>query len=221
MRRPPLLAGVTMAAILGVSLTTVSMPARAGEPSAGPGPAAEAPASGAPSTTPAPAVGAPAAGGGAAPGTPGATAAPAGGPMLGPATPPLDLVASTPKGELKNPYNADIAAIAEEGHHRYLSAGCNGCHGGGGGGGMCPPLTNDTWVYGSDDDTLFRLIALGSDGLTKAGYARVKHEVVTGPMPPFGSVIKTSDDLWRIIAFIRSVNPSSLKPAAAPAGTPQ
>ena len=141
--------------------------------------------------------------------------------MLGPATPPLDLVASTPKGELKNPYNADIAAIAEEGHHRYLSAGCNGCHGGGGGGGMCPPLTNDTWVYGSDDDTLFRLIALGSDGLTKAGYTRVKHEVVTGPMPAFGSVIKTSDDLWRIIAFIRSVNPSSLKPAAAPAATPQ
>ena len=43
MRRPSLLAGVTMAAILGVSLTTVSMPARAGEPSAGPGPAAEAP----------------------------------------------------------------------------------------------------------------------------------------------------------------------------------
>jgi mono/diheme cytochrome c family protein len=138
--------------------------------------------------------------------------------MLGPATPPLELIASTPKGELKNPYNADIAAIAEEGHHRYLSAGCNGCHGGGGGGGMCPPLTNDTWVYGSDDDTLFRLIALGSDGLTKAGYARVKHEIVTGPMPPFGGIIKTSDDLWRIIAFIRSVNPSSLKPVATPSG---
>ncbi len=25
---------------------------------------------------------------------------------------------------------------------------------------MRPPLTNDTWVYGSHDDTLFRLIAL-------------------------------------------------------------
>jgi hypothetical protein len=42
------------------------------------------------------------------------------------------------------------------------------------------------------------------------------HEVVTGPMPPFGGIIKTSDDLWRIIAFIRSVNPSSLKPAKPP-----
>ncbi|HEY6655951.1 MAG TPA: c-type cytochrome [Methyloceanibacter sp.] len=131
--------------------------------------------------------------------------------MLGPATPPLELVASTPKGELKNPYNGNIGAIAEEGHHRYLSAGCNGCHGGGGGGGMCPPLTNDTWVYGASDDTLFRLIALGTDGLTKAGYTRLKHEVVVGPMPPFGQIIKTSDDLWRIIAFIRSVNPNSMK----------
>jgi mono/diheme cytochrome c family protein len=156
----------------------------------------EAPASGASSATPA-------AAGGAQPG----------GPMLGPATPPLDLVASTPKGQLKNPYNADIAAIAEEGHHRYLSAGCNGCHGGGGGGGMCPPLTNDTWVYGAGDDTLFRLVALGSDALQKQGYTRVKHEVVVGPMPPFGAIIKTSDDLWRIIAFIRSVNPDSLKHA--------
>lgn len=152
----------------------------------------------------------------------GAAAAQPGGPMLGPATPPLELVASTPKGELKNPYNADIDAIAEEGHHRYLSAGCNGCHGGGGGGGMCPPLTNDTWVYGpASDDTLFRLIALGTDALKADGYTRIKHEVVVGPMPPFGGIIKTSDDLWRIIAFIRSKNPSSMKqvdmPYVAPA----
>ena len=50
-----------------------------------------------------------------------------------------------------------------------MTAGCNGCHGGGGGGGMCPPLTNDTWVYGRDDDTLFRLITLGTDDLQKQG----------------------------------------------------
>ena len=169
----------------------------------------EGPASGAPSATPAPA-------GGAAP----AAAAQPGGPMLGPATPPLDLVASTPKGQLKNPYNDNIAAIGEEGHHRYLSAGCNGCHGGGGGGGMCPPLTNDVWVYGAGDDTLFRLIALGSDGLQKDGYTRVRHEVVNGPMPAFGQIIKTSDDLWRIIAFIRAANPNSLKHAGDPYAPP-
>jgi mono/diheme cytochrome c family protein len=128
-------------------------------------------------------------------------------------TPPLDLVKATPKGGLHNPYNDKIgdAAFAEEGHKTYLSAGCNGCHGGGGGGGMCPPLTNDTWVYGPDDDTLFRLVALGSDELKKQGYTRIKQEVVVGPMPQFGTIIKTSDQLWKIITFIRSVNPGSEK----------
>ena len=123
----------------------------------------------------------------------------------------LDLIKATPKGGLHNPYKDKItdAAFAEEGHKTYLSAGCNGCHGGGGGGGMCPPLTNDTWVYGPDDDTLFRLVALGSDGLKAAGYHRLKQEVVVGPMPPFGGILKTSDQLWKIITFMRSVNPSS------------
>ena len=167
---------------------------------------------------PAPAAGGEAAGGGGAPAAPAAGAA-AGGPVLGPATPPLELVASTPKGQLKNPYNGNIAAIAEEGHHRFLSAGCNGCHGGGGGG-MCPPLTNDTWVYSADDDTLFRLISLGSDELKKAGYIRIKHETVVGPMPPFGNILKTSDDLWRIIAFIRSVNPNSVNLESTPYTVP-
>ena len=127
-------------------------------------------------------------------------------------TPPLDLVKATPKGGLHNPYKDKVtdAVFAEEGHKTYLSAGCNGCHGGGGGGGMCPPLTNDTWVYGPDDDTLFRLVSLGSDGLKAAGYHRVKQEVVVGPMPPFGGILKTSDQLWKIITFIRSVNPSSV-----------
>jgi mono/diheme cytochrome c family protein len=124
-------------------------------------------------------------------------------------TPTLDLIKATPKGGLHNPYKDKIAEIADAGHKKYMSAGCNGCHGGGGGGGMCPPLTNDTWVYGPDDDILFRLIALGSDGLKAAGYHRVKQEVVVGPMPPFGGILKTSDDLWRIITWIRSVNPSS------------
>ena len=129
----------------------------------------------------------------------------------GDTTPPLDLIKATPKGGLHNPYTDKIAEIADEGHKKYLSYSCNGCHGGGGGGGMCPPLTNDTWVYGPDDDTVFRLIALDSDELQKEGYKRVKKEVVTGPMPPFGGIIKTSDELWKVIAWIRSVNPGTEK----------
>jgi Cytochrome C oxidase, cbb3-type, subunit III len=127
----------------------------------------------------------------------------------GDTTPPLDLVKNTPKHGLHNPYNGKWDEVADEGHHKFLSFSCNGCHGGGGGGGMCPPLTNDTWVYGPDDDTLFRLVSLGSDDLKKQGYTRHGQEMVVGPMPPFGTIIKTSDDLWKVIAWIRTVNPNS------------
>jgi mono/diheme cytochrome c family protein len=119
-------------------------------------------------------------------------------------TKPADLVASTPKGKIQNPYKDTQADIVAQGEHLFLSYGCNGCHGGGGGGGMCPPLTNDTWVYGGDDDTLFRLVALGSDELQKAGYVRKGRESVVGPMPPFGAIVKSSDDLFKILAFVRS-----------------
>ncbi len=135
-------------------------------------------------------------------------------------TPPLELIEKTPIGGLHNPYNDDTAAMEEVGHKKYLSFSCNGCHGGGGGGGMCPPLTNDAFVYGADDDTLFRLIALGSDELQKQGYTRVRKEVVTGPMPPFGNIIKTSDDLWKVIAWMRVKNPSSVEDVDKPAQTP-
>jgi len=123
---------------------------------------------------------------------------------------PMERAAGTPKGQLKSPY-PDFASVAEEGHHKYMAAGCNGCHGGTGGGGMAPPLTNPVWIYGDDDDTLFRVIALGTGKLSpgnafrKLGYKRIHHEMVTGPMPPFGKIIKTDDDLWKIIAWIRSV----------------
>lgn len=119
---------------------------------------------------------------------------------------PHDVAMAAAKGTLKNPYaykpmNPDLA---EAGKKKYMSVSCNGCHGGNGGGGMCPPLSNETWVYGADDDTLFRLVALGSDELQKQGYTRKGRENVVGPMPPHGKIVKTEDDLWRIIYFIRS-----------------
>lgn len=117
---------------------------------------------------------------------------------------PLERVKATPVGKLKNPY-ANNPDMAKWGQKRYMSNSCNGCHGGTGGGGMCPPLSNETWVYGSDDDTLFRLIALGSDELQKQlGISRKGRENVVGPMPAFGGIIKTDDELWRIITFVRT-----------------
>ena len=112
------------------------------------------------------------------------------------------------KGSLKSSIS-DPKQAAGEGQKIFTAAGCNGCHGGSGGGGMGPPLTNQVWVYGSDDDTLFRLIALGSDALQKQGYSRKGSESVVGPMPPMGEIVKSDEDLWKVIAWIRSINPSS------------
>jgi mono/diheme cytochrome c family protein len=125
----------------------------------------------------------------------------------GDTTPPTELVAKTPKGQLKSPYQ-DFATVAEEGHHQFLRPGCNECHGGTGGGGICPPLTTGVWFWGNSDDTLFRLVTLGSQELQKEGYPRLAQGGIGAvPMPPMGPAIQTSDDLWKIIAWVRSINP--------------
>ena len=117
--------------------------------------------------------------------------------------PPVKVVAEAPKGSLHNPYNGN-AEVAKEGHKLFFHYGCNGCHGGGGGGGMCPPLINGVWIYGGSDDTLFRLISLGSTKLQAAGYYRQTIGDVVAPMPQMGLLIKQSSDLWKIITWIRS-----------------
>jgi mono/diheme cytochrome c family protein len=117
---------------------------------------------------------------------------------------PVDLVKSTPKGKLVNPYKDTQADIVAQGGRLFQSYSCSGCHGGGGGGGMGPPLTNDIWIYGGDDDTLFRLVTLGSVDLQKDGYTRIGRESIVGPMAPFGAIIKSADDLWKMLTFVRS-----------------
>ncbi len=119
---------------------------------------------------------------------------------------PMEAAKSAEKGALKNPYSTDDAKVVDEGHEIYMAAGCNGCHGGTGGGGMGPPLTNPVWIYGKDDDTLFRLTALGSDALLEQGYTRTGSENVVGPMPAQGTIVKSTDDMWKMITWIRSIN---------------
>jgi len=183
-------------------------PSTAAAPAPAPAPADTAPAPAGQTAAPAPAddkAATPpaddkAAGGEAAPAAGGASADEGGNPQ--------QTAEKAEKGSLKNP-NSDPKAVGEAGHKIYMSAGCNGCHGGTGGGGMGPPLTNPIWVYGKDDDTLFRLIALGSDGLKAQGYARKGSENVVGPMPPHGGIVKSNGDMWKIISWIRTINPSS------------
>jgi mono/diheme cytochrome c family protein len=117
---------------------------------------------------------------------------------------PADLVARTPKGDLHNPYKDSEAIIVSQGEALFRTYPCSGCHGGTGGGGMAPPLTKGNWIYGGDDDSLFRLVTLGSADLQKNGYTRKGINSVVGPMPPMGTIIKNSDDLWKMLAFVRS-----------------
>jgi mono/diheme cytochrome c family protein len=153
----------------------------------------------APAAAPAPA--APAAAAPTAPTAPAPNAAPAAAPAADAATPPAAAVTPIPKG----PPVKVTPELAAEGKKIFLSAGCSACHGGTGGGGMCPPLTNDIWVYGHDDDTLRTLINEGTAGMATHGKVRVGHEKVVGQMPPFAPVLKDGDT-EKLLAFIHSIN---------------
>jgi mono/diheme cytochrome c family protein len=128
-------------------------------------------------------------------------------------TSPEELVKKIPPGGLHSPY-PDYAKLAKEEDlaHQFRLPGCNECHGGTGGGGFCPALTQGVWFWGNTDDVLFRLVTLGSAALEKSGFERIQWGSVHGPMPPMGMTIKTADHLWKIIAFIRSINPPGANP---------
>lgn len=133
----------------------------------------------------------------------------------GDTTPPIELAKQVPPGGLHNPY--DWQKLKAESPEDYLVKqfrlpGCNECHGGGGGGGFCPALSQGVWFWGNTDDVLFRLIALGSADLEKQGFERIQWGTVHAPMPMMGHVIKTSDHLWKIVAFIRTINPPGTNP---------
>jgi len=128
--------------------------------------------------------------------------------------PPTELVKQVPKGQLHSPY-PDYAKLAKDDPDlvkEFRLPGCNECHGGTGGGGICPAVTQGVWFWGNTDDVLFRLVTLGSVDLEKEGYTRLTYGTVHAPMPPMGAAIKTSDQLWKIIAFIRSINPPGSNP---------
>ncbi|MCD0247404.1 c-type cytochrome [Xanthomonas melonis] len=188
------------AALCSVLLS--AMLAACGKEEAPPGPARDAaapPAAGTPAaaTTAPPPAAAPAA-------MPNLAAGPAPDPPT-PPTPPATVV-PIPKG----PEVKVTPELVAEGKKIYFSAGCNACHGGTGGGGMCPPLTNDIWVYGSDDNTLRALISEGTAAMITHGKTRIGHEKVVGQMPPFAPVLKPGDT-EKLLAFIHSINKTAGK----------
>jgi mono/diheme cytochrome c family protein len=131
----------------------------------------------------------------------------------GDTTPPVELVKKIPPGKLHSPYQ-DYAKLAKDEDlvKQFRLPGCNECHGGTGGGGFCPALTQGVWFWGNTDDVLFRLATLGSAELEKQGFHRIQYGSVHAPMPPMGFAVPTADQLWKIIAFIRSINPPGTNP---------
>jgi mono/diheme cytochrome c family protein len=128
-------------------------------------------------------------------------------------TPPTELVKKIPPGGLHSPY-PDYKKLAEDKDlvKQFRLPGCNECHGGTGGGGFCPALSQGVWFWGNTDDVLFRLVTLGSAQLEKDGFERIQWGTVHAPMPPMAVSIRDSDHLWKIIAFIRSINPPGTNP---------
>lgn len=129
-------------------------------------------------------------------------------------TPPGELVKRVPPGGLHSPY-PDYAKLAKDDPDlvkQFRLPGCNECHGGTGGGGFCPALSQGVWFWGNTDDVLFRLVTLGSAELEKSGFVRYQYGSVHAPMPPMGFSIPNADQLWKIIAFIRSINPPGANP---------
>jgi mono/diheme cytochrome c family protein len=88
-----------------------------------------------------------------------------------------------------NPFAKSAAAVIE-GRRIYLKNGCSGCHGMGGGGGMGKPLIDDEWKFGSDDQTLFKLI---------------RGEIPNQTMPNAIGKTLTDDQIWQVLLYVRSV----------------
>jgi mxaJ protein len=95
---------------------------------------------------------------------------------------------SQPAFKKLNPFTGKEDGIAA-GKALYIQVGCQGCHGGGGGGGMAASLIDDNWKFGSDDETLFKLI---------------KGQIPEQTMPVVYSSLP-DEQVWQILAFIRTL----------------
>jgi PQQ-dependent dehydrogenase (methanol/ethanol family) len=91
---------------------------------------------------------------------------------------------------LQNPYTGNLSAIAA-GRVLYQQT-CQSCHGGDAQGGRGPALANGNFSVGNSDGDLFRTVQRGIPG--------------TG-MPAFSAL--PDDTIWRILAYLRSLNTRS------------
>jgi mono/diheme cytochrome c family protein/nitrate/TMAO reductase-like tetraheme cytochrome c subunit len=105
-----------------------------------------------------------------------------------------------------NPFAGDPEAL-KEGRQLWLSLGCSGCHSlMGGGSAMAWPVLDDTWRFGSDDETLYKL---------------VRGQIPQQTMPPFATL--SDEQVWKALSYVRSLykgDPALINWALAPTTAP-
>ena len=107
-----------------------------------------------------------------------------------------------------NPFSKSAKSVVE-GRKIYLKYGCAGCHGLGGGGGMGKPISDDEWIFGSDDQTLFKLL---------------RGEIPQQTMPGSIGQTMTDDEVWKVLAYVRSLyqgDPGQVNWVVPPPVTPE
>lgn len=77
-----------------------------------------------------------------------------------------------------------------EGRKIYLTYGCVGCHGVSGGGGMGKPILDEEWIFGGDDETLFKLI---------------RGDVPKQTMPSVIGKSLSDEQVKQVIAYVRYI----------------
>jgi mono/diheme cytochrome c family protein len=98
------------------------------------------------------------------------------------------VVAGAGEAKKLNPYTGQADAI-QEGKALYERYGCADCHRTGGSRQGLPVL-DDEWVFGSDDETLFKLIRGELPGQT---------------MPATPGKDLPEEEIWKMLAYIRSL----------------
>lgn len=89
--------------------------------------------------------------------------------------------------DLRNPYEGDAKAVGQ-GRTLYSAMNCIGCHAPEGGGGMGPPLSDDTWIYGSEPGQVYLSIVQGRPN----------------GMPAFSKALPP-EAIWQLVSYVRSL----------------
>ncbi|HEU4550163.1 MAG TPA: PQQ-dependent dehydrogenase, methanol/ethanol family [Rhizomicrobium sp.] len=96
-----------------------------------------------------------------------------------------------------NPFAGNRAAIAQG--EKIFNSTCTACHGPAASGGRGPALNTGTFSHGSGDYDLYQTIRSGVSGTQMPSFARLP-----------------SDDVWRVVTYIKSLSGGSAAAAALP-----